>query len=163
MHEPKENMDILALGYYKVKDWPLKPQELIDLENILSNPAERKARKLDMIDIYKIKDRIMEAPETIQYLEELSKTKAANFGNYDYLLNLKKEHYSIPTKENNIDLYNKIEEMLSKFRNVYFSKEIKNLPVSRIIQEDYDQNVKHHNTEQNNLIEKTKKIFQVEE
>lgn len=128
-------MDILALGYYKVTEWPPKPQELIDLDELLRSPQKRKEKHMDMLDVYKIKDRIMEDTAIKDYREHLSAIIALNYGNYDWLLQLKQSTKDLATLD-------KLESMLRDFRRVYWSGQVKNLPATRLIQTDYDEHVR---------------------
>lgn len=146
-------MDILALGYYRAKRWPPKPLELVDLQELLSSSQKRKEKHMDMIDVYKIKDRIMEDEQIKKYMELLSMTKCENYGNYDWVLTLRKE-------ETDSDKIQKLDEMIREFRMIYWSGEVPNLPATRIIQEDYDNNVRIKQENQSkDLVDKLKETF----
>ena len=144
-------MDIPMLNAYQARPWPSKPQELLDLEDLIHSPHKRRERNMDMVDVYRIRDKIMESEETQQYMKKNSQAIADNYGNYDWLLTIQKEQGDILA----LELQKRLEELLQEFRQIYDVEERKNLPVSKLIRID----LAWHAQQSNPKIDKLKEIF----
>jgi hypothetical protein len=110
--------------------FPPKPNELAEVEGLIKNPEERKKNAISIDKLFDIKKKVMLSDEVIEYSNQFSVIKAQNYSNYSWLLEI---HDNLD--ENN-PMLNDINLMLNNFRELYDPKEIRNLPMSKRMQDD---------------------------
>jgi len=108
----------------KFTDWPVKPKTLLDLELERNNKMRRFIKDEPSDRVIYNEEKIFARQDVQEYVQKLQKAISLNYGNYYWLLEIRKEvHPKDPLQQD-------IDRTLMRYRERYRPAIVPNLPVS---------------------------------